>query len=171
MWLKNTFPACTSKAGKKKSSLQRQERARWGFTGGIQSWYCWTQGLGEGCTDILVPDLHPLQQMYSFLLMVSAVGLLSEGTWMWERLAGRGETTLSFWIQIWAWHCLMGDVMMSGSVPLAGGEGSVHLAFLLQILAPVTGGQPTGVDVIVIIATQVVLSHTAFGMKRTCLSS
>lgn len=61
--------------------------------------------------------------------------------------------------------------MMSGSVPLAGGEGSVHLAFLLQILAPVTGGQPTGVDVIVIIATQVVLSHTAFGMKRTCLSS
>lgn len=56
--------------------------------------------------------------------------------------------------------------MMAGSVPPAGREGSVHLAFLLQMLAPVTG-----VDVIVTIATQMVLSHTALGMKRTCLSS
>lgn len=97
MWLKNTFPACTSKAGKKKIKPSKTREGKMGLYGRYSELVLLISGAWRRA------HWHPgswssslAANVHSSLLMVSAVGLLSEGTWMWERLVGRGETHTVF---------------------------------------------------------------------------
>ena len=58
------FRHAVLKAGEKNEGF-KGERGQDGVLGGVQSWFCRTRGLGEGCTDILVLGLHCWQQMWT----------------------------------------------------------------------------------------------------------